>query len=131
LIDGCFYGVVSKADKTHFAVLTLPAAYCQTRFKDVAGNDLVEFDVSYFHSITDEQDRKAALAAYPKYVASAYEKWKKGKTNKWIILPSQEGICFPMMDGRPFFLSVIPSTIKYDLAVETEQEREKQEIRKI
>jgi hypothetical protein len=36
-----------------------------------------------------------------------------------------------MLDGRPFFLSVIPSTIKYDQAVETEQEREKEEIRKI
>jgi hypothetical protein len=36
-----------------------------------------------------------------------------------------------MIDGRPFFLGVIPSTIKYDEAVETEQEREKEEIRKI
>jgi hypothetical protein len=36
-----------------------------------------------------------------------------------------------MLDGRPFFLNVIPSTIKYDEAVSTEQEREKEEIRKI
>ena len=133
LVDGCYYGVVSKVDKTHFAVLALPAAYCQTRFKDVAGNDLVEFDVSYFDSIFDEQDRKAALAAYPKFVASAYDRWHKNKRNatRWIIIPSDVGICFPMLDGRPFFLSVIPSTIKYDQAVETEQEREKEEIRKI
>ena len=133
LVDGCYYGVISKVDKTHFAVLALPAAYCQTRFKDVAGNDLVEFDVSYFDSIFDEQDRKAALAAYPKFVASAYDKWHKNKRNatRWIIIPADVGICFPMLDGRPFFLSVIPSTIKYDIAVETEQEREKEEIRKI
>ena len=133
LIDGCYYGVISKVDKTHFAVLALPAAYCQTRFKDVAGNDLVEFDVSYFDSIFNEQDRKAALAAYPKFVASAYDRWHKNKKNatRWIIIPSDVGICFPMLDGRPFFLSVIPSTIKYDEAVETEQEREKEEIRKI
>lgn len=133
LVDGCYYGVISKVDKTHFAVLALPAAYCQTRFKDVAGNDLVEFDVSYFDSIFDEQDRKAALAAYPKFVVSAYDKWHKNKRNatRWIIIPSDVGICFPMLDGRPFFLSVIPSTIKYDEAVETEQEREKEEIRRI
>lgn len=133
LVDGCFYGVVSKVDKTHFAVLALPAAYCQTRFKDVAGNDLVEFNVSYFDSIINEQDKKAALAAYPKFIASAYEKWSKGKRNgsKWIILPANIGICFPMLDGRPFFLSIIPHTIKYEQAVETEQEREKEEIRKI
>lgn len=133
LTDGCFYGVVSKVDKSHFAVLALPTAYCQTRFKDVAGNDLIEFDLSYFRTITDENDRKAALAAYPKFVSSAYDKWDRNKrgASKWIIIPADVGICFPMLDGRPFFLSVIPATIKYDIAVETEQEREKEEIRKI
>ena len=132
LVDGCFYGVISKVDKSHFAVLTLPAAYCQTRFKDVAGNDLIEFDLSYFNTITDEGNKKAALAAFPDFIVSAYNKWRKGKlTSKWIIIPADVGICFPMLDGRPFFLSVIPSTIKYDAAVETEQEREKEEIKKI
>ena len=132
LVDGCFYGVISKVDKLHFAVLALPIGYCQTRFKDVAGNDLIEFDVSYFNTITDEGNRKAALAAYPKFVSSAYDKWRKGKlVSKWVILPSDISICFPMLDGRPFFINVIPSTIKYDEAVQTEQEREKEEIRKI
>ena len=132
LVDGCFYGVITKSDKNHFAVLALPSAYCQTRFKDVAGNDLIEFDVSYFNQITDEDDKKAALAAYPRVVASAYKKWKRGElSSKWLIIPSDVGICFPMLDGRPFFLSVIPTSIKYDEAVETEQEREKEEIRKI
>ena len=96
------------------------------------GNDLIEFDVSYFRTITDENDRKAALAAYPKVVAAAYNKWDKGKlSNKWVVIPSDVGVCFPMLDGRPFFLSVIPATIQYDEAVETEREREKEEIRKI
>ena len=36
-----------------------------------------------------------------------------------------------MFDNRPFFLNIIPSTIQYDNAIETEQEREKEEIRKI
>ena len=132
LTDGCFYGVISKSNKSHFAVLSLPSAYCQTRFKDLSGNDLIEFDVSYFNSISAEEDRKAALAAYPDFVASAYKKWVKGKLpSKWVVIPSDVGICFPMLDGRPFFLSVIPATIKYDEAVETEQEREKEEIKKI
>ena len=132
LTDGCYYGIVSKSDKNHFAVLSLPSAYCQTRFKDLAGNDLIEFDVSYFRTITNQADREAALAAYPKMVAQAYKKWDKGKgASKWIIIPSDIGICFPMLDGRPFFLSVIPATIQYDEAVATEREREKEEIRKI
>lgn len=132
LVDGCYYGVIAKVDKLHFSVLDLPAAYCLTRFKDVAGNDLIEFDVSYFNTISDENNKKAALAAYPDFITSAYKKWSKGKLkNKWIIIPSDLGICFPMMEGRPFFLNVIPSTIQYDNAVETEQEREREEIRKI
>ncbi len=132
LVDGCYYGVISKVDKMHFAVLTLPAGYCQTRFKDVAGNDLIEFDLSYFNTITDKNNKKAALAAYPDFIVSAYKKWDKGKLpSKWIVVPADIGICFPMLDGRPFFLNVIPSTIKYDEAVATEQEREKEEIRKI
>ena len=132
LTDGCYYGVISKADKSHFAVLSLPSAYCQTRFKDLSGNDLVEFDVSYFRTITNDADRKAALAAYPDFVAAAFRKWNKGKlADKWVVIPSDVGICFPMLDGRPFFLSVIPATIQYDEAVETEREREKEEIRKI
>ena len=132
LVDGCFYGVISKVNKLHFAVLTLPSAYCQTRFKDVAGNDLIEFDLSYFNTITDKNNKKAALAAYPDFIVGAYKKWERGKLpTKWIVIPSDIGICFPMLDGRPFFLNVIPSTIKYDEAVATEQEREKEEIRKI
>ena len=132
LTDGCYYGIINKADKNHFAVLSLPSAYCQTRFKDLAGNDLIEFDVSYFRTITNQADREAALAAYPKMVAQAYKKWEKGKgANKWIVIPSDIGVCFPILDGRPFFLSVIPATIQYDEAVATEREREKEEIRKI
>ena len=132
LTDGCYYGVISKSDKNHFAVLSLPSAYCQTRFKDLSGKDLIEFDVSYFRTINDENDREAALAAYPRIVASAYKKWDKGKlANKWVVIPSDVGVCFPMLDGHPFFLSVIPATIQYDEAVETEREREKEEIRKI
>jgi hypothetical protein len=73
---------------------------------------LIEFDVSYFRTITNETDREAALAAYPKSVASAYKKWDKGKAvSKWVIIPSDIGVCLPMLDGRPFFLNVIPSTI--------------------
>lgn len=132
LVDGCYYGVVSKVDKLHFSVLNLPTAYCMTRFKDMAGNDLIEFDVSYFNTISNEENKKAALAAYPDFIVAAYRKWSKGKLkDKWIIIPSDLGICFPMLEGRPFFLNIIPSTIQYDNAVENEQEREREEIRKI
>ena len=53
LIDGCYYGVIVQLDKQNFSVLDLPSGYCQTRYKDLNGDDLIEFDVSYFNSIVD------------------------------------------------------------------------------
>lgn len=131
LINGCYYGILVNNDKLNFCVLDLPIAYCTTRFKDMAGNDIIEFDLSYFNSL-DKDSKKAALAAYPDFIAKAYRRWNAGKlSSKWLIIPSDIGICFPLFDGRPFFINVIPSIIKYGDVVETEQERDKEEIRKV
>ena len=132
LVNGTYYGLLINNDKLNFSVLDLPVAYCTTRFKDYAGNDLIEFDVSYFNTIADKDMKKAALAAYPDFIVKAYRKWNNGKLkSKWVVIPSDIGICFPMFDGRPYFIDVIPSIIEYSEAVETEQERDKEEIRKI
>lgn len=132
LVDGSYYGIIIALDKNNFAVLDLPSGYCTSRYKDLAGNDVIEFDVSYFNSLFDKEARKAALAAYPKIITDAYKKWNNGKrASKWVIIPSEIGICFPFFDGRPLFLNVIPATIQYDKAVENEQEKDAEEIRKI
>jgi hypothetical protein len=132
LVNGCYYGVIAKVDKLNFSVIDLPVAYCATRFKDFQGNDVIEFDLSYFNTITDKTLKKAALAAYPDFIVKAYRKWDNNRAkSRWVIIPSELGICFPMFDGRPFFLNVIPATIQYEAAVETDQEREREEIRRI
>lgn len=132
LIDGCYYGVVVQLDKQNFSVLDLPSGYCQTRYKDLNGDDLIEFDVSYFNSIVDLTAKEQALASYPKFIRDAYKKWQKQKSsNSWVIIPSDIGICFPFFDGRPLFLSVIPASLEYDDAIQTERERDAEEIRKI
>jgi hypothetical protein len=96
------------------------------------GNDVIEFDLSYFNSITDKTDRKNTLAVYPKVFSKAYNNWTKGKqASPWFIVPSDISICFPLLGGRPPFLSVIPATIEYDDAVATDRERDLEEIRKI
>lgn len=131
LVNGTYYGVLVSNDKLNFCVLDLPIAYCTTRFKDYAGNDIIEFDVSYFNTLSSDA-KKAALAAYPDFIVKTYRRWNTGKLkSKWVVIPSDIGICFPMFDGRPFFINVIPSIIKYGEAVETEQERDKEEIRKV
>lgn len=132
LVDGTYYGVIAQIDRNTFSVLDLPSQYCSSNYKDLHGNDLIEFDVSYFNTILNEENRNAALAAYPAFVAKAYRKWHSGKrTTPWVIIPSEIGICFPFFDGRPLFLNIIPATIEYDKAIDTEQKRDAEEIRKI
>ena len=132
LIDGCYYGVIVQLDKQNFSVLDLPSGYCRTRYKDLNGDDLIEFDVSYFNSIVDLTAKEQALASYPKFIRDAYKKWQKQKSsNSWVIIPSDIGICFPFFDGRPLFLSVIPASLEYDDAIQTERDRDAEEIRKI
>lgn len=133
LINGCYYGIIQTLTKDKLVLFDLPCSYCRSRYVDVQGNDIVEFDVSYFNTIFDEEMRKEALNTYPKVVSDFYYKWKKGKVKtSWVKLPADVGVCFSFFDdGRPLFLNVIPATIQYDDSVDTERERELEEIRKI
>lgn len=132
LVDGSYYGVIQVVDKKELSLLDLPSSYCRSNFKDIHGVDIVEFDVSYFTTILDESIRKDVLNTYPKIISSYYNKYRNGKvTSSWITLPPDVGVCFPLFDGRPILLNVIPSVIQYDAAVEIERERDLEEIRKI
>ena len=132
LVDGCYYGVIQSESKEGIIILDLPSRWCCTRFKDTLGNDIVEFNVSYFNSILDKNERKKVLKTYPKIISSAYQKWVEGKlSSSWIFIPGELGICFPFFDSRPLFLSTIPETIRYEDSVDIEMERNAEEIRKI
>lgn len=133
LIDGSYYGFIKTLDRDNLIIIDLPAGFSCSRFKSIYGNDIVEFNVTYFETITDDNARKEALAVYPDVVVRHYQKWVKGKVSTpWVRLPAEIGISFSFFDdARPLFLDVIPATIQYDDALDTERERELEEIRKI
>lgn len=132
LIDGCYYGVIQTMDKDRLTVLELPARYCTTRFKDTQGNDIIEFNLDYFDTLLTKGERENILRVYPKFISNAYEQYKRGKRSlKWVFIPADVGVCFPFFDNQPLFLSTIPSTILLDETIETERERDLEEIRKI
>lgn len=131
LVDGSYFGLRVDTSKNTFSVIDLPSGYARSRFKDVEGNDLVEFDLRYFDSITDKATRKIALSTYPKVISKAYDRYHSGRIQNWFLVPKDIGICFPFFDGRPLFLSVIPKTLEYDTAIGIEQARNTEEIRKI
>lgn len=132
LVDGCYYGLKVDTGNKEFQLIDLPSGYACSRFKDIYGNDIIEFDLSYFKTISDEEAREAALAAYPKVVAKAWRAYLRGKRkDRWVTIPKEVGVCFPFFDGRPLFLNVIPATMEYDEAVALQRDRDAEEIRKI
>ena len=65
LIDGCYYGVLQNVNKSDFVILDLPTEYCRSNFRDLHGNDIIEFNVTYFDTITDDNNRKQDVFILP------------------------------------------------------------------
>lgn len=79
LTDGAYFGLISSLDKGSFVLIDLPASYCQSRFRDIYGRDIIEFNVNYFDHFTDEDTRNQVLEIYPKEVISFYRRYQKVK----------------------------------------------------
>lgn len=134
LSEGAYYGAIKEVTKNKFAVIDLPTEYCRTRFKDYDGNDLVEFNVLYFNTISNKTDRDIMLAAYPEVISNYYKQYRKKRTiDPWVFLPSDIGICFCFSNPNdgPILLNIIPAANNYDETVGIEKERNLEEIRKI
>ena len=132
LRDGSYYGVIQEVTDKSISILDLPIFYCRSRFKDKEGNDIIEFNVTYFDGIADTEYRKKALAAYPSVVVNWYKRYKTRKVKSpWCYIPTSIGICMSLIDDRPMFLNIISASLEYDEAKEINRERDLEEIRKI
>ena len=110
----------------------MPIFYCRSRFKDKEGNDIIEFNVTYFDSIHDKEYRKKALAVYPREVVNWYRRYKANKeTNPWCYISTDVGICMSLVDDKPIFLKIISAELEYDDAKDLNRERDLEEIRKV
>lgn len=133
IIDGSYFGILQEVTKNNFTVFDLPANYCRSELRDLAGRDVIEFNVLYFDDILDEAVKKETISNFPKVIGQHYQKYQRGKVStSWVRIPTDISLYFSFfLDDTPPFINVIPSTIQYDEAVETERERDKEEIKKI
>ena len=132
LRDGSYYGVIQEVTDKSISILDLPIFYCRSRFKDKEGNDIIEFNVTYFDTIHDGEYRKKALAAYPANVVNWYKRWKARKVKSpWCYISTSVGICMSLIDERPVFLNIIAAELEYEDAKDINKERDLEEIRKI
>lgn len=132
LLNGMYYGAVQTLRKDAFALMDLPFPYCRTRFKNEYEESIVEFDVRYFDTINEQENREAALKTYPKVISNYYRRYATYRVKTpWVFLPTDIGIAFNLFDSKPYFLSILPTLLQYDTAIENEQKREIEEIKKI
>ena len=118
LVDGVYYGLVYNTPDGSIIFGDLPRSYCRTRFRSNNGNQILEFNVSYFDTFVDEKERELVLANFPKPIMDFYNNWKKGGTkisDSWYLCPENEGVAFVCsLDGTagdaiPFFIQTIPA----------------------
>lgn len=133
LRDGAYYAVKKYTNEKDFIFLELPSLFCSSKYKNLQGKDVIDFDLKYFDSITDTKTRNILLTkAYPKIFLKAYNQYKKGITTNLFSIPTDVSVYLSFTDdNRPFFLDIIQATIDYDESVNTHKEKEIEEIKKI
>lgn len=134
LVNGCYYGVIKDATKKDFNLIDLPIDYCRSRFKNIDGTDMIEFNVDYFNTIVDENIKLNVLNAYPQVIVDYYTNYRQniGNYSKWMIIPSEIAACFSFFEnGVPLFLDIIPDIMEYRNDIQIDREKSIEEIRKI
>lgn len=107
LVKGAYYGLIHDRGET-LAIQDLPFEFCRSRFKNHEEIDIVEFNMKFFDTITDETLRKEILKTYPRIVQKGYFAYKYKRANCWIFLPPDMGVYFCFFDEIPFFMDLIP-----------------------
>ena len=129
LVDGAYYGMVKGVDG-QYCIQDLPFEYCRSRMKSFTGVDIVEFDVTWFDRIRDDDIKRETLKTFPKEVRKAYISYLKGNTkNSWVRLPVESGIHFCLYEERPYFSTVIPSVINFGDYVNLEKAKDAQQLK--
>lgn len=132
LVYGAYYGLFIEQSETEIVFKDLPYKYCRSRFKTHKNVNVLEFDVSYFDSITNAELRKQALSEFPKEFTKAYNAYKADSNLKWYTVDPAIGIAFYYQDQyKPFFISMIPTISMLNDYRALEKSLDKQELERI
>ena len=130
------YNGILRTDGEKATIQDLPIEYCRSRFKDLNNLNILEFNLSYFDTIVDEQLRKKILETFPEIVQKEYKKWIKGNKkiyDSWVMIPAALGgvnFCFSN-DRTPLLLASIPDLKSLNDAVKREEKRDENELYKL
>jgi len=134
LKTGIYYGVL-RTDGDLVVIQDLPLEYCRVRFKDMHNLNILEFNLTYFLRISDEELRREAVESFPEIVQEAWHEYYDLHTriDTWVMLPAGSGgVSFSFADDQtPLLLASIESLKKLDDAVKREEKRDENELYKL
>ena len=130
LVKGAYYGLLQD-NGDDVVIQDLPFEYCRSRYKNTQDIDIVEFNMSFFDTIREEDLRKQILKTYPKIVQKGYYSYKNRGGPKWIFLPAEMGVYFCFFNERPFFLDLIPLLDDLEDYKGIDKERNLQSLKRI
>jgi len=130
-VEGAYYGMLSKSSQGLFTLINLPFCYCRHRYKTYEGIDIVEFNLQFFDTITDKNQRINCLKTYPDEIRLAYNSYKNRGTSYWYQVPAGYGVHFSIYEDRPLLADTIPAIIDFGEYRELEKEKDKQQLKSI
>lgn len=130
ILTGIYYGIL-REEGGNLTIQDLPYSYCRSNFKDCNNLNIIEFNVEYFNTITDQKLRADALLSYPAHVRKFFMSKSKNE-DPWIkITPDEGGCCFYAGDGTPLLIASIPSIYQLEAAIDREAKRDENELYKL
>jgi hypothetical protein len=108
VLNGIYYGILREGEDGKIIIQDLPYEYCRSTYKTLNNLYAIEFDMKYFDSFRNINERIEALEQFPLSIVQAYEAYLKDKNLRWVPIDEELAVCFPTMDARPVFLSMIP-----------------------
>ena len=95
----------------NISIVTLPWQYTKIVGKK-NGRYVLAFDLSYFSSLTSQEDQKRKLKKYPKEISDAYLA-RNVQSGKWLVLDNDHTMCgkIKARDNEPWGRSLIIATL--------------------
>lgn len=134
LTEGAYYGVLLVENEESAILRDLPAEFCRSRKKNYSNVDIVELDMSYFNSLTnDEAEIREILKEFPREFATGYNAYLTNRQeNQWFEIPEEYGTCFYFYDEEvPPLLSMIIAITNLNEYRNIEKDIDKQALEKI
>ena len=144
IVNGVYYGYINDCDD-HLSIQTLPAKYCRSRYS-VGQNPAVEFNMSFFDTISNPAYRMKVLKLFPEEFSKGYVLYKTNKLNNvddnasllstssngWYLLDPENTVKFSLKrNEQPAFINSIPSIIDLDAAQDLDRRKQMQKLLKI